>query len=75
MSQYFRAGEVVLWNPSNRVAELFVRGVGTVAPLVTVPPGIASGRPDEHEVDPDVFAAFVDALVELAGAPARGMPR
>ena len=61
MSQYFRAGDVVL-NPSNRVAELFVRSSEAVAPLVATPTGIGAMHADDYDVDLDVFVGFVDAL-------------
>ncbi|MFI7519312.1 DUF6086 family protein [Micromonospora globbae] len=63
MSQYFQVNDLVLWNPSNRVAELFVRTSDAVAPLVDVPTGIGPMRADDYEIDLDVFVAFVDALV------------
>ncbi|SBT44155.1 DUF6086 family protein [Micromonospora auratinigra] len=63
MSQYFQVGKVDLWNPSNRVAELFVRTSEAVAPLVGVPTGIGPMRADDYEIDLDVFVGFVDALV------------
>ncbi|MCW3820710.1 DUF6086 family protein [Micromonospora sp. DR5-3] len=64
MSQYFQVGDLVLWNPSNRVAELFVRTSEAVAPLVATPSGIGAMDADEYEVDLDVFVGFVDALVK-----------
>ncbi|MGC1209965.1 MAG: DUF6086 family protein [Micromonospora sp.] len=63
MSQYFQAGDLVLWNPSNRVAELFVRTSEALAELVDVPTGIGPMRADDYEIDLDVFVGFVDALV------------
>ncbi|MBQ1023997.1 DUF6086 family protein [Micromonospora sp. C95] len=63
MSQYFQVGDLVLWNPSNRVAELFVRTSEAVAVLVGVPTGIGPVRADDYEIDLDVFVGFVDALV------------
>jgi hypothetical protein len=64
VSQYFRVGDVVLWNPSNRVAELFVRTSEAVAPLVAAPTGIGAMQADDYEVDLDVFVGFVDALTK-----------
>ncbi|MFG3580707.1 DUF6086 family protein [Micromonospora chersina] len=63
MSQYFQVGDLVLWNPSNRVAELFVRTGNAVAELVDTPTGIGPMQADEYDIDLDVFADFVDALV------------
>jgi Family of unknown function (DUF6086) len=62
MSRYFRAGGLSLWNPSNSVADLFVRTAEAVATLTEVPSGLGPMIADEHEVDPEAFAAFVDAL-------------
>ncbi|MFG3690971.1 DUF6086 family protein [Micromonospora sp. NPDC047740] len=53
-----------MWNPSNRVAELFVRTSEAVAPLAATPTGIGAMDADDYEVDLDVFVGFVDALVE-----------
>ncbi|WP_243709789.1 DUF6086 family protein [Micromonospora sp. 15K316] len=63
MSQYFQVGELVLWNPSNTVAQLFARMSEAMVPVAACPSGVGpdTGR-DEYEVDPDIFAAFVDAL-------------
>jgi hypothetical protein len=63
MSQYFQVGDVVLWNPASRVAELFVRTSEAVAPTVGLQSGIASVVADEYEIDLDTFTVFVDALV------------
>jgi hypothetical protein len=65
MSQYFRAGDLTLWHPSNGVAGLFVRASESVASLTEVPIGIGPMHADEYEVDPEEFAAFVDELVQL----------
>jgi hypothetical protein len=63
VSQYFQVGDLVLWNPATRVAELFVRTSEAIAPTVGLPTGIAPVRADEYEIDLDTFATFVDALV------------
>jgi hypothetical protein len=65
MSQYLRAGDLTLWNPSNGVAGLFVRASESVASLTKVPIGIRPMLADEYEVDPEKFAAFIDELVQL----------
>jgi hypothetical protein len=64
MSQYFQVGDLVLWNPSNRVAQLFVRTSNAVAPLVDTPTGIGLMSADEYNLDLDAFVGFVDALVK-----------
>jgi hypothetical protein len=56
-------GGQVLWNPSNGVAELFVRTAEAVALTVGLPCGIGAMQADEYELDMRVFAAFVDSLV------------
>jgi hypothetical protein len=63
VSQYFQVGDVVLWNPSNTVAQLFARMTTAMVPVAGLPSGIGPdvGR-DEYEIEPGTFAAFVDAL-------------
>ncbi|GGN87837.1 hypothetical protein GCM10010112_70830 [Actinoplanes lobatus] len=63
MSQFFKVDDLTLWNPSNRVAQLFYRSCAAVAPVVGLPPGVVDNCRDEYEVDLDVFVPFVDALV------------
>ena len=63
VSQYFRVGQQVLWNPSNGVAELFVHTAQTLAHIQDVPSGIGDMDADEYEIDPDSLSAFVNALV------------
>ncbi|MEV0568441.1 DUF6086 family protein [Dactylosporangium sp. NPDC050588] len=63
MSQYFQVGDLVLWNPAQTVALLFARMTEAMVLVAECPSGVGPdvGR-DEYEVDPDAFAAFVDAL-------------
>ncbi|MFG1843470.1 DUF6086 family protein [Micromonospora sp. NPDC049175] len=63
MSQCFQVGDLVLWNPSNTVAQLFFRTTDAMVPVAECPSGVAPdvGR-DEYQIDPDTFAAFVDVL-------------
>lgn len=63
VSQYFQVGDLVLWNPSNTVAQLFARMTEAMVPVAGCPSGVRTdmGR-DEHEIDPDSFAVFVNAL-------------
>ncbi|MDI6105077.1 DUF6086 family protein [Actinoplanes sp. NEAU-A12] len=64
MSQYFNDGDRnSLWNPSSRVAVLFVRTSEVVSSLVGLPSGIGGMWADEYAIDVDVFVRFVDALV------------
>ncbi|HEX6686718.1 MAG TPA: DUF6086 family protein [Candidatus Limnocylindrales bacterium] len=62
VSQYFRAGDRILWNPSNRAAELFIHMADVAARIAERPTGIRDEHADEYEVDPAQFEAFVDAL-------------
>ncbi|GGQ85237.1 DUF6086 family protein [Couchioplanes azureus] len=65
MSQYFddaTTGET-LWNPATRVAQLFFRMTEALVPVAGRPCGVVDLQIDEYAVDPEAFAAFVDALV------------
>jgi hypothetical protein len=64
VSQYFQVGRQVLWNPSTGVAELFVHVAQSLASTAGTPTGIGAVYADEYEIDPDNFAAFVNALVD-----------
>jgi hypothetical protein len=63
VSQYFQVGDLVLWNPSTTVARLFAHMTEAMVPVAECPSGVGpdTGQ-DEYEIDPDVFAAFVEAL-------------
>ncbi|MER6512067.1 DUF6086 family protein [Nonomuraea sp. NPDC001636] len=63
MSQYFKVGEQVLWNPSNGVAGLFIRSSEAFGLEAGLPTGLGPMKSDECEVDLATFAAFVSALV------------
>jgi hypothetical protein len=63
VSRYFQVGDHVLWNPSNVVAELFVRSAEALAPTADASTGIGPMEADEYEIDMAAFDAFVDALV------------
>ncbi|MCU7728163.1 DUF6086 family protein [Actinoplanes sp. KI2] len=65
MGQYFvdaTTGET-LWNPATRVAQLFFRMTVALVPVADRPCGVVDLEADEYAVDPEGFAAFVDALV------------
>jgi hypothetical protein len=62
VSKYFQHGDLVLWNPSNQVAELFLRTAETLAAVEARPTGIGPMRADEHQLDLAAYGAFVDAL-------------
>lgn len=65
MSQYFDVGDETLWNPSNGAARLFLRHVRLYEEELGVPSGFGPMENDECEIDPAVFEAYVDALLEL----------
>jgi hypothetical protein len=65
VSKYFHLGARTVWNPSNRVADLFVRTGEAIAPLVDLPTGISPTRAGDYDVDPDTFTAFVDGVTGL----------
>lgn len=65
MSRYFQADGRSLWNSASRVADLFARTGEAVADLTEVPSGLGPMVADEYEIDPEVFAVFVDELVKL----------
>lgn len=65
MSQYFDIGDETLWNPSNGAARLFLRHVRLYEEELGVPSGFGPMENDECEIDPAVFEAYVDALLEL----------
>jgi hypothetical protein len=63
VSQYFQVGDLVLWNPATRVAELYFRTSEAIAPTVGLQTGVTPVVADEYEIDLDTFTAFADALV------------
>ena len=75
MSQYFGVGDVTLWNPSHSVALLFARTVEAMVPLADQPSGVTDLHGDEYQVDPALFAAFVDTLVRRYLGPSHPVLR
>jgi len=63
VSQYYEAGAVTLWNPSNGASSLFLRQVALFEEEVGLPSGIGPMEADEAEVSPASFGAFVSALL------------
>jgi hypothetical protein len=65
VSQYFNnaTSRETLWNPATRVAQLFFRMSEALVPVAGRPSGIVDLLIDEYAVEPEAFAAFVDALV------------
>jgi hypothetical protein len=63
VSQYFQVGDLVMWNPSNTVAQLFARMTEAMVLVAERPSGVGPDIGlDRYEIDPRIFAAFVDAL-------------
>jgi hypothetical protein len=53
VSQYFRFGDLVLWNPSNIVARLFAGMTDAMITVAECPSGVAPDNgQDEYEIDP-----------------------
>jgi hypothetical protein len=63
VSQYFKIGRQILWNPSNGVSGLFMRSAEALAPVAGLPTGLGAMKADECQVDLAAFTAFVSALV------------
>lgn len=63
MSQYYQAGGVTLWNPSNGASRLFLRQVALFETEVGLPSGIGPMADDEAEVRLAEFELFVGALL------------
>ncbi|MFE3182747.1 DUF6086 family protein [Streptomyces violascens] len=63
MSCYFQVADDEVWNPSNAVAQLFLSEAVSLARLIGTASGLGEITEDECEIDPDQFAAFVDALI------------
>ena len=59
VSTYFKASQRDLWNPSNGVADLFLRTLDAVTPLVGVEHGITDNGHDEFDIDLNRFVPFV----------------
>ncbi|RCV51451.1 DUF6086 family protein [Marinitenerispora sediminis] len=65
MSCFFQVGGLVLWNPSNTVARVFLGQARTLAPVVGRRSGLGDIVEDECEVDLTEFAGLVAAVLEL----------
>ncbi|MEV6195645.1 DUF6086 family protein [Streptomyces sp. NPDC051920] len=67
MSMYFELDDETLWNPSNGAGRLFMRQLEVFEAEVGLPSRIGQGRywgdPDTLEVDPVLYARFVNGLV------------
>jgi hypothetical protein len=67
VSQYYELGEVTLWNPSNGASRLFLRQAALFEEEVGLPSGIGPMRDDAAQIGPEVFEAFVQALLAWRG--------
>jgi hypothetical protein len=64
LSCYFQIGDVILWNPSNLVAQLFIQQAKSLAASTGVESGIGGLDNDECDVDLPVFNHFIEHLVD-----------
>lgn len=68
MSQYFRVGKRVLWNPSNDTADVFACLVSGVAELVCSPSGIVDLGAGEYEISLPEFSTTSKLATERFSA-------
>lgn len=64
LSCYFQVGDDDVWNPSNSLARVFLGQADVLSRLIGKDTGLGDIVEDECEIDPQVFLAFVDALVK-----------
>jgi hypothetical protein len=69
MSQYYMAGDVVLWNPSTVVSRLFLGQLRLFEKELRRASGVGSMESDECQVDLGMLNEFARALA--AGPPLR----
>lgn len=62
MSQFFMAGDRILWNPSNRVAQIFVGQLRAIERVDGVDAGFSETTYDEYHIDVAALAALTRAL-------------
>ncbi|MCP3883039.1 MAG: hypothetical protein GY701_32265 [Sulfitobacter sp.] len=58
-----------LWNPSNRAAEFYLRGVRSVEAFIEMESGVGDQKEDEVTVDPTALAEFVAVAQERLDHP------
>lgn len=63
MSMYFKVGDQYAWDVSKRIGRLFESQTRALETLVGQKSGMADFANDECEIDPDLYAAFVDRLI------------
>jgi hypothetical protein len=66
VSQYFRAGgragDHILWNPSNGVAQIFVGQLRAIERVQGLDAGVSDTTYDEYHIDVAALATFTQAL-------------
>jgi hypothetical protein len=63
MSQNYRVGDRVLWNPSNGVSRVFAGQVRIFEQELGVPSGVGEEWADDYEIDVEQLATFAGALL------------
>lgn len=63
MSQYFQAGDRILWNPSTDVSQVFLNAAESFARLVDRPSELGPMLADECEIGLQTFAWFTGSLI------------
>ena len=68
MSQYYQAGDIVLWNPSSGVSRVFLGQVRLFEDELSLASGVGPMEADECQVDLEQFKTFAQALLTYGGA-------
>ena len=68
MTQYYSAGELTLWNPSNGVSHVFLGQVRLFEQELGTASGLGEMFADECQVDVDEFGTFAQALLDYWGS-------
>ncbi|GAA4897022.1 hypothetical protein LX16_1270 [Stackebrandtia albiflava] len=67
MSYVFDVAGETVWSPASRVGALFVALSGVFAEYAGTPAGLHAEARDWYEIEPDVFARHVAALLDGPG--------
>ena len=68
MSQYYRAGDIVLWNPSSGVSRVFLGQVRLFEDDLSLASGVGPMEADECQVEIEHFSTFAQALLTYCSA-------
>jgi hypothetical protein len=68
MSQYYRAGDIVLWNPSSGVSRVFLGQVRLFEDELSLASGVGPMKADECQVEVEHFSTFAQALLTYCSA-------